>query len=103
MKAFVPVKNKAGEGESYMVTVKNRAQFNHVRELAAASLSFCQVSKVLKSDCENLKAASKLQPVSPGEAVTLTRIAYALGLQTVSEMMKSSWAFAIGSDESNSD
>lgn len=95
MKAFVPVENEAAEVESYMVTIKINAQFDLLHELIAASLSFRQVCKVVKRDREILKAASKQKPFSPGEAATLTRVASAIGLQTLSEMMKSSWAFTL--------
>lgn len=47
MKASISVKNEAGEVESYMLTINNKAQFEHVLELDAASLSFRQVSKIL--------------------------------------------------------
>lgn len=38
MKAFVPVRYEAGEMELYMVTIENKARFDHVRELVADSL-----------------------------------------------------------------
>lgn len=101
-KAFVPVKNEAGEVESYMMTTKNKTQFDHVRELFAASMSFRQVSKVVKSNRKIFEAVLKLQPVSPGKAATLTRITCTIGLQTLSDIMKSLWSFAIDTDESNS-
>ena len=101
MRAFHEVKNEAGEVESYTVTIKNSAQFNHVVELASAGLSFRQISKVVRSDRENLRAAGKISSVSPGEASNMVRLACAIGLQALSEIMKKSWAFSIGADESS--
>ena len=103
MKAFKHVKNEAGEVVSYMVTIENKAQFDHVCELVSACLSFRQVAKVVKSDRENLKAAARISSVSSGQVATLARIACAIGLQTLSEIMQDSWAFSIGADESNND
>lgn len=103
IKAFKPVKNEAGEVISYTVTVQKKAQFDHVLELVSASLSFRQIAKVVRSDRENLGTAAKIGPVSPGEASDMARIACAIGLQALSEIMKASWAFSIGADESNSD
>lgn len=103
MRAFVPVKDDAGNVLSYTVTIKRKAQFDHVLELVAAGLSFRQIEKVVRSDRVNLGASGKLPPVSPGEASNLARLACAIGFQYLSEIMNESWAFSIGADESNND
>lgn len=73
MKSFVPVKKRAGEVESYVVKMKCKAQFNHVPELVATSLRFCQDYKGVKSDRKKFKAASKLWAVTPDYVDTLVR------------------------------
>lgn len=101
MKAFKPVTNEAGEVLSYTIHIKNKPQFDHVCELLSASLSFRQISKVVRSDRENLCASSKVGCISPGEASNIARLACAIGLQAMAEIMRACWAFSIGADESN--
>lgn len=101
MKASEPVKDEAGSMVLYMATIDSKTQFDHVCELVAACLSVLQVSKLVKSDRENLKVAARTISVSPGQVATFRRIACAIGLQTLSEIMKSSWPFFFGAYESN--
>ncbi len=70
-------------------------------DLVAAGLSFRQIAKVIRSDRENLNAAAKIGSVSHGEASCMTRIGCAIGLQSLSEIMKAHWAFSIGADEAS--
>ncbi len=101
MRAFKTVKDDSGKVLSYTVAVKKKAQFNHLLDLVAASLSFVQIVKAICSDCENSDAAEKVGSVSPGEASSMARTRCAIGLQSLSEIMKVSWAFSIGADEAN--
>lgn len=101
MRAFTKVTDANGEVLSYTVHIKHKRQFDHVVDLLAAGLSFRQISKVVRSDRENLGAAAKVGTLSPGEASNYARLAAAIGLQALSEIMKVSWCFSIGADESN--
>ncbi len=90
MRAFKAFKDDSGEVLSYTVAVKKKAQFNHVLDLVAAGLSFRQIAKVICSDRENLDAAAKIGSASHGEASSMERIGCAIGLQSLSEIMKAS-------------
>lgn len=66
-----------------------------------AELSFRQISEVVRSDRVSLCATAKVGTVSSKEASCMSRISCAIGIQALSEIMKKTWAFAIGADESN--
>ncbi|OAE20627.1 hypothetical protein AXG93_154s1010 [Marchantia polymorpha subsp. ruderalis] len=101
MKAFVPVTNESEEIIFYTVHIKNKLQFNYVIELLSTVLSFRQISKVVKSNRENLGTAAKVGCISPGEASNFSRLTCVIGLQAMVEIMRSCWALSIGADESN--
>lgn len=101
MRAFKPVKDETGDVESYTVSVENKAQFDLVLEMISAALAFRKISKVVRSDRENVCAAAKDVTVSPGESSCIPRIECEIEIQALSELMKIMWAFAIGADESN--
>ncbi len=98
MRAFKAkaVKDDSGEVISYTVAVKKKVQFNHVLDHVAADLSIRQIAKVIRSDRENLDAAAKIGSVSHGEASSMACIGCAIGLQSLSEIMRAHWAFSIG-------
>ncbi len=101
MRAFKAIKDDSGEVLSYTVAVNKKAQFNHVFHLVAPGLSFRQIAKVIRSDRENLDAAAKIGSLSHGEVSSMARNGCAIGLQSLSEIMKAHWAFSIGADEAN--
>jgi hypothetical protein len=84
----------------YRVTINNALQFEYVVSLLAASLTFRQISRVLRENRERLGCASKTGCVTDGEASSFSRIVCAVGLQILSDLISRSWAFAVSSDVS---
>lgn len=70
-------------------------------EIISAGRSIRQISKGMRSDCEGLCVATKPDTFSPGEPSSMSRFACAIGIQTMSEIMKTMRAFTIGAEESN--
>jgi hypothetical protein len=105
--AFKPEYVNAEDGTKimscYKVTISNPLQFDYVVSLLAAGLSFRQVSRVVLENRDRLGCASKTGCLSDGEASCFSRIACAVGLQILSDLMKKSWAFAVASDVSTDD
>jgi hypothetical protein len=101
LQLIYPNEDDEGNVESYSVTVKNSAAYDNVTALVAAGLSFRQISKVVDSDRKHLQAAGKIGSIHCGEASHMARIACALGLQSISQIMRNCWAFVIAADESS--
>jgi hypothetical protein len=87
----------------YTVKIKIQVQFDYVVSLLSAGLTFQQVSPVVRQNRDHLGAVSKSGCVSPGEASNFARIVYVLSLDTISELMNKTWAFAIAADVSTED
>ncbi len=71
--------------------MKKKVQLKHVIDRVAAGLSFNQIAEVIRNDREDLDAATNISSVSHGEVSSVARIRRAVGLQSLSEVMKAHW------------
>ncbi|KAI2498048.1 hypothetical protein MHU86_16421 [Fragilaria crotonensis] len=86
--------------ERYLATVRSKLQFYSCIKMVSSGLSFRQVSKVMQDMKETLRLAT-LGSMSPQKVSSYVRIACAANLQTISAILKDSWAFSIALDGGN--
>ena len=97
----------AGDGEQegagvecYIATVSSRVQFYSCIKMVASGLSFRQASRVMQDMKETL-GLSALGSMCPQKVSSFVRIVCASNLQTISAILKESWAFSIALDGGN--
>ena len=89
----------AGE-EHYVATVSSKVQFYSCIKMIASGLSFRQASRVMQDMKETL-GLSTLGSMTPQKVSSFVRIVCAANLQTISAILKQSWAFSIALDGGN--
>ncbi|KAI2494769.1 hypothetical protein MHU86_19764 [Fragilaria crotonensis] len=100
------VEGGAGEGdrdtgvENYVATVSSKMQFYSCIKMVASGLSFRQASRVMQDMKETL-GLSALGSMCPQKVSSFVRIVCASNLQTISAILKESWAFSIALDGGN--
>ena len=86
--------------DCYRMSIKNDAQFLLVIDYISAGASFCMASKIVQMTKDRTGLAS-LGHASEGKVTSYVRIACALNLQKISEVMAVTWwAFSIAMDMS---
>ena len=85
--------------DPYHVIVKNQAQFNLVVDYVRVGASFQMVSQIVQMTKDRMGLAS-IGCSSEGKVTSYIRIACALNLQKLSELLASSWTFSLAMDMS---
>ena len=85
--------------DSYRMIIKNPAQFQLVVDYVSAGASFRMASRIVQMTRDRTGLAS-IGLASEGKVTSYVRIACALNLQKISEVMASAWTFSIAMDMS---
>ena len=86
--------------DHYVATVSSMVQFYSCIKMIANGLSFRQTSRVMQ-DMKDTLGLSALGCILPQKVSSFVRIICAANLQTISAMLKQSWAFSIAIDGGN--
>ena len=104
MNMFVPQYVVANNGAKvvscYFVMIHNPLQNDYIVALLSAGLLFCQISRVVQENRDQLFIAIKLGGVSEGDDSNFLRVTCTLGLQMIAELILHSWAFSVATDVS---
>ena len=85
--------------DGYRVIVKNPAQFQLVVDYVSVGASFRMTSRIVQMTRDRTGLAS-IGSVSEGKVTSYIRIACALNLQKISEVIASTWTFSLAMDMS---
>ena len=83
-----------GDATHYIIDIANSLQYHLVMDSLATGASFASAA----SQIQSLKARTGLEaiePCTPGQAAKFARFSCALGLQRLSNLLKSCWAFSV--------
>ncbi len=88
--------------EQYVATLSSTTtvQFYSFIKMIADGLSFRQTSRVMQ-DMKDTLGLSAIGCISPQKVSSFVRVVCAANLQTISSMLKQSWAFSIALDGGN--